>query len=164
MRKKIYLAIVEALRRAELAKFVSLWNEDLDGLEKVAATEFPAVYVEFTPIRWGQRANRVKGGQWRINIHILTSSLASPEDGSPTMDEALEVFEVIDSVVGTVQGVSGEGFNQFMHVETMPDHAHADIQHDVEGFVCEVEDTSAVRKRAVQIELKPMIKPTPAEK
>lgn len=164
MRKKIYLAIVEALKRAELAKYISLWNEDLDSLEKVAATDFPAIYVEFTPVHWIQKATRVKSGRWQVNLHIITSTLASPEDGSPSMEEALETYDTIDQIVAVMQGVNGEGFNQFQHIDTIPDHAHGDVQHDIEYFVSEVTDTSAMRVRTTIGPLTPKIKATPAGK
>lgn len=163
MRKRIYLAIAEALKRAQVAQFISLWNEDTDELEKVTATEFPAVYVEFTPTQWRQQANRVKSATWRLNIHILTQTLATPEDGSPNQDVALEAFDQIEAVIDTVQGISGEGFNRLQHVETVPDHAHGEIQHDIEGFICEVTDTSAVHPRTT-IRPIPVIKPAPAGK
>lgn len=155
MRKKIYLAIVQALQRAEAAKYIGLWNAAIDLSQGVTPADLPAVYVEFTPIEWEQRGGRVKVASLRLNLHILTAVLAPLAEGDSMPDEALEVFDTIDRIVSVVQGVNGPDFNGLQHVETLSDHAHGQIEHDVEGFVCAVEDRSAVRLQATLSTLLP---------
>lgn len=154
MRKKIYLAIVEAIKTAGIdVRHISLWNENTTQLEAQNGFATPAVFVEFAPIQWAQLAQRAKGARVRVNLHIVTQTLADPADGSTFQDDALAALDTIDTIVSTVHGLSGEGFGKFLHVETVPDHNHEQLQHDVEGFVCEVTDTSAVHPRsAIQIE------------
>jgi len=149
MRKAIYLAIIEAINAAKIGVLhISLWNENTVALEEQNGFATPAVFVEFAPIQWEQRAQRVKAARARINLHIVTETLADPSDGSKFQAQALETFDTIDDIVATVQGLSGEGFNKFLHVESVPDHNHEQLQHDIEGFVFELTDTGAVRKRA----------------
>lgn len=140
MRKRIYSAIAEALRSAGAAKSVGLWNQTLQ--EQLPASEFPAVGVEFMPVQWQQQANRVKRAAWRLNVHILM-----PQPTASTEGEASEAFDAFEAVAAVLQGLSGEGFGPLQHVETLPDHLRGGVMHDVEGFVCPVTDTSAVRPR-----------------
>jgi hypothetical protein len=152
MRKVIYLAIIEAIKDADTdVRHISLWNENTVELEAQNGFACPAVFVEFAPIQWQQRTGRVKAAQLRVNLHIVTETLADPADGSTFQSAALDTFDVIGDIVATIQGLSGEGFNKFQHVETVPDHNHEQLQRDVEGFVCEVTDTGAVKERATVI-------------
>ena len=154
MRKIIYLAIIECLKASGVdIRHISLWNDNTAKLEEENGFSLPAVFVEFLPFKWSQRAQGVKSATMAINLHIVTETLADPAGGSDFQFEALETFDVIDSVVAAVQGLSGEGFNKFQHVETLPDHNHEQVQHDIEGFVCEATDVSAARRRS-QVQIK----------
>lgn len=149
MRKEIYLAIIDCLKNADIGvKHISLWNENTTELERENGYDFPAVFVEFSPLQWKQQMAGVKTAKARVCLHIVTKTMADPSDGSTFQNEALETFDTISEIVATVQGLSGEGFNKFQHIETLPDHNYEEVQHNVEIFTTEVTDTGAVRKRA----------------
>jgi hypothetical protein len=162
MRKTIYLAVCERLKeQTPDIRHISLWNENITNLEQENGYCFPAVFVEFEPIRWKQGGNHCKTATARIHLHICTQTLADPSDGSPYQLDALETFDIINSVVFAVSGLAGNGFNSLQHVETVPDHNHAEIQHDIEVFSCEISDFSgASRKkytRADKLKITPKI-------
>lgn len=149
MRKIIYLAIIARLKAAGSGvRHFSLWNENITDLEKENGYSFPAVFVEFEPFKWEQRGNGAKSATIRVRLHIVTETLADPSDGSQYQTDALEHLDTIDNVVDAVSGLAGEGFNRFQHVETIPDHNHDQIQHDIEVFSCEIRDLQGLDKKA----------------
>lgn len=153
MIKVIYLAIIDAIKAQTGISYVSLWNNQTAELEKSDGFALPAVLVEFDPIRWEQRGQGCKVATATIRLHILIDTLADPADGSLYQYDALQIFDIIDDVVDSVSGLAGEEFNALMHVDTIPDHNHGQIQHHIEGFKCEISDNRALkRKRYVTID------------
>jgi hypothetical protein len=149
MRKQIYMAVIARMKQQVPAvQHISLWNENMEHLEQENGYCLPAVFVEFEPMKWKQVGLGAKTATLCLLLHVVTETLADPSDGSQYQDDALEVFGIINDVVYAITGLSGECFNRLMHVETIPDHNHAQIQHDVEVFICEVSDTSQLNKRA----------------
>jgi hypothetical protein len=71
--------------------------------------------------------------------------------GGKYQDRALEHLDLIERIDAEVQGLSGEGFNCFMLVESVTDHDHERVQHDEECFVTHATDTSAVKPQAVAV-------------
>jgi len=157
MRKQLYLALCEMLRKCPDVNHVSLWNHNIEELEREKTYSLPAVFIEFTPFKWQQGGQGTKKSSIQINLHIVTKTLADPDPDSPFLDEALAGFDIIEQVINSVQGNGGEGFNRLQHVETIPDHNHDEIQHDVEAFSCEIwdyshkNDTSSIPLRKVEI-------------
>lgn len=144
----MYLAIIECLKAANIGiQHISLWNENTVELENQNGYAFPAVFVEFHPLSWKQAAGGVKKATARVSLHIVTETLADPSDGSKFQTQALENFDTIDATVAAVQGLQGDNFNAFQHVETNPDHNHEQVQHDIETFCTEITDVSAAKKR-----------------
>lgn len=155
MRKAIYKAIADRLKTAQIGvKYISLWNRNTEQLSKQKAFRLPAVFVEFEPIEWSQLLRGARSADVRVRLHIVTETLASPEDGGKYQDKALEHLDLIEQVDATVQGLSGDGFNCFMLVGSITDHDHERVQHDEECFVTRATDDSAVRPQAVAVGVK----------
>ena len=150
MRKAIYKAVADRLKNQKVGvKFVSLWNRNTEQLSKQKAFRLPAVFVEFEPIEWSQLSRGARSADIRVRLHVVTETLASPEEGGKYQDRALEHLDLIERIDAEVQGLSGEGFNCFMLVESVTDHDHERVQHDEECFVTHATDTSAVKPQAV---------------
>ena len=148
MRKAIYKAVADRLKNQKVGvKFVSLWNRNTEQLSKQKAFRLPAVFVEFEPIEWSQLSRGARSADIRVRLHVVTETLASPEEGGKYQDRALEHLDLIERIGAEVQGLSGEGFNCFMLVESVTDHDHERVQHDEECFVTHATDTSAVKPR-----------------
>jgi len=152
MRKIIYLAIIERLKAARLGiAHFNLWNNHIAYLEKERGYRFPALFVEFEPIEWHQQMNRIRTADLRVRLHIVTKTLATPEDKGKYQNKALEYLDLIEKINAAMQGLCGEGFNAFMLVGSEPDHDHAEILHNVEIFVTHVTDVSARPAQAMLI-------------
>lgn len=152
MRKTVYKAIAARLKGAKLdIAHVSLWNRNTEQLTKQKGFRMPAVFVEFEPIQWTQLQSRARSADLRVRLHIITGTLASPEDGGKYQDKALEHLDLIESISEAIIGLCGEGFNAFMLVESLTDHEHGQIEDNEEVYITRITDTSAVKPRAVAV-------------
>lgn len=152
MRKTIYKAIAARLKGASLGiKYISLWNRNTEQLATQKGFRLPAVFVEFEPIQWSQLQSRARSADLRIRLHIVTETLATPEDGSKYQDQALEHLDLIESISGAIQGLCGDGFNGLMLVESTTDHEHERIEQNEECYITRITDTSAVKPRTVAV-------------
>lgn len=157
MRKTIYQAICQRLKeQAPDVQYISLWNNNTAELGAQGAFLMPAVFVEFEPIRWVQLQGRARSADLRVHLHIVTETLASPEDGGQYQTQALEHLDQIERISAAVAGLSGPGFNAFMLAESTTDHDHAGIMNNDECFVTRLTDTSAVPQQATVAGLKPV--------
>lgn len=152
MRKAIYKAISERLKGAKTGvKHISLWNRNTDQLTKQKAFKLPAVFVEFEPIEWSQLGKGARSADLRVRLHIVTESLATPEEGGKYQDKALAHLDLIEGISGAIQGLAGDGFNCFMLVESITDHDHDRIEDNEECYVTRITDASAVKPQAVAV-------------
>lgn len=152
MRKRIYHAIAERLREAVAdVRYISLWNRDTDQLTKQKAFRTPAVFVEFEPVTWSQYAQGVRSAELRVRLHIVTETLATPEHGGRYQDKALAHLELIERIGAALQGLSGEGFNGFMLVESVTDHNHGQIEDNEECYVTRITDHAGRKTQAVAL-------------
>ena len=62
------------------------------------------------------------------------------------MAEALERFDLLNSINAAMQGLRGDNFAGFMHTISATNHAHAEIIEDVECFRTSVQDLTAMRR------------------
>ena len=152
MRKQIYQAIAERLQAmVPGVKYISLWNRNTEQLTKQKAFRMPAVFVEFEPVTWSQYTQGVRSADLRVRLHVVTETLATPEHGGRYQDKALAHLGLIESISAAVQGLSGEGFNSFMLVESVTDHNHAQIEDNEECYITRITDNSARKPQAVAV-------------
>ena len=62
------------------------------------------------------------------------------------MAEALERFDLLDSINAAMQGLRGDNFAGFMHTISATNHAHNEIIEDVECFRTSVQNLTAMRR------------------
>lgn len=158
MRKIIYKAIVDRIKAAVPGvMYFSLWNNNTTYLTAQKGFRTPAVFVEFETIQWGQLQNRTRSADVHVRLHIVTSSLATPEDGGKYQDKALAHLSLIENISAAVQGLRGDHFNTFMLVESVTDHNHEQIMEHEECYVTRVTDTTAQRQPGVATGVAPSI-------
>ncbi len=143
MRKQIFLAVTERLRtlRGEngepVVKHTDLWNEQRVFSPAEDAALLPAVLMEFMPIEW----KTVGGGaQWsnvQFRLHVVTK--VHEEAGQ---DEALQLFDLLDSIHHTLNGLRGERFRQLVRTSSITDHKHDELIESIETFQISVDDVS----------------------
>ncbi len=147
MRKKIYLALVERLKTPGLGILhFSLWNKNTEQLTSQAAFRTPAAFVEFEPIVWRQLSMGARDANFRVRLHIVTQTLATPEDGNRYQEQALAHLDLADGANVAVQGLAGDGFGSFTLVETIPDHEHEQLLHEELVYTTHVIDNSAAKQ------------------
>ena len=111
MRKAIYKAVAERLKTAKIGiQYISLWNRNTEQLTKQKAFRMPAVFVEFEPIDWSQLSQGARSADIRVRLHVITETLASPEEGGRYQDRALEHLDLLERVSAAMQGLCGDGF------------------------------------------------------
>ena len=146
MRNTIYKAIADRAAAARLGiAHVSLWNRNTDRLRESKAFRMPALFVEFAPIAWSQLSRGGRTAEVRVKIHVVTETLATPEMGGRYQDKALEHLDFLERVGAAMQGLSGDGFNHFVLIETATDHDHEQIRCDELTFITRAVDLSSVR-------------------
>jgi hypothetical protein len=147
MRKTIYLAIVERLKAAKLGILhFGLWNNDIERLTSLKAFRTPAVLVEFEPVEWRQRSMGARDANVRIRLHVMSKTLATPEDGGKYQAQALAHIDRAEGVNAAIQGLNGDNFNGFALVGIIPDHAHETVIHEELIYTTNVVDTSAAKQ------------------
>lgn len=150
MRKQIFMAIANALAAIPEVQFVDLWNNQVQLLNGGSAFPFNAVFVEFEVVEWKQLNMGARRGSLAVRLHVVTRAVPTHGHTDPKMGEALAVFDLLDTINATMQGLHGENFSGFMLTTSATNHDHAEIVENVERYVCGVQDTTAMhRVRAV---------------
>jgi hypothetical protein len=149
MRKKLYLDIKNRLKNIQdtsgepLFKHFDLWNRHVEFIEQETPFQCPAVFVEFTPMKWHTRGNRVQDAELTVRIHIVTEWFAGTADYSPAEHQALAFLDVASRVVAAMQGFAAEYTNAWMRSLSITNHDHERYVDNVEEYVCNLRDTSA---------------------
>lgn len=150
MRKQIFKAIAEAVAAVPGVAFVDLWNNQVQTLNGGAAFPFAAVFIEFEAVEWKQQNMGTRRGALAVRLHVVTRSVATHGHKDPRIDDALAVFDLLDSINTAMQGLRGDNFSGFMLTTSATNHDHAEIVENVERYVCGVQDLTARRSiRAV---------------
>ena len=154
MRKQLYLDIKNRLKTVknendeQLFQHFDLWNRQVEFIEQETPFACPAVFVEFMPMAWKTRGNRVQDCDLTVRLHIVTEWYAETADYSPTEQQALEFLDIIDKVVAQLQGFGTEYMNAWMRTQSITNHDHERYVDNVEEYTCNLRDLSAVRQYA----------------
>jgi hypothetical protein len=163
MRKQLYLDIKNRLKSVQdengeqLFKHFDLWNRQVEFIEQETPFQCPAVFVEFSPMQWKTIGNRVQDAQLTTRLHIVTDWYAQTADYSPTEEQALEFLDVIDRTVAVMQGFTASETNGWMRSLSITNHDHERYVDNVEEYICNLRDTSAVAKGLTPVNLQPVI-------
>lgn len=145
MRKQIFKAIADAVAAVPGVGFVDLWNNQVQTLNGGAAFPFAAVFIEFEAVEWKQQVRGARRGAMAVRLHVVTRAVPTHGHKDPRIDEALAVFDLLDSINAAMQGLRGENFSGFMLTTSATNHDHAEIVENTERYVCGVQDTTAMR-------------------
>lgn len=145
MRKQVFKAIAEALATIPGVQFVDLWNNQVQTLNGGSAFPFNAVFVEFEAVEWKQLNIGARRGRLAVRLHVVTRAVPTHGHKDPRIDDALAVFDLLDTINATMQGLRGDNFSGFMLTTSATNHDHAEIVENVERYVCDVQDTTAMR-------------------
>lgn len=133
MRKDLYEDLCEVLSMIEEVKHIDLWNHNVEFLEQEDVWERPAVFIEFTPIRWESIVENgaVFKGEGMIRLHIVTDWKGNAAK--------LDVFSLCESIHNAMQGLTGEKYGAVQLSESHTNHNHEDLVESIEvySFQCE---------------------------
>ena len=147
MRRQIFIAIAEKLLTVPGITYVDLWNDNGAHFAGGAVYPLPSVFVEFETIEWHQQNAGARRADITVRLHILNRATAGIHGSQdPAMAEALERFDLLDSINAAMQGLRGDNFAGFMHTISATNHAHNEIIEDVECFRTSVQNLTAMRR------------------
>lgn len=145
MRKQIFKAIADAVAAVPGVAFVDLWNNQVQTLNGGSAFTFDAVFIEFEAVEWKQQNMGTRRGALAVRLHVVTRAVPTHGHTDPRINEALAIFDRLDSINAAMQGLRGENFSGFMLTTSATNHDHDGIVENVERFVCGVQDITAMR-------------------
>ena len=153
MRKELYNAIKEQLgllcRNAvgeyymapadmdadtndSVIKHIDLWNRNVEFLDEDEAWPRPAVFIEFSPIRW----NTIQPGveyraEAQVILHVVTDwAEATAEDAQ----KAIDMLDLPDHIHDALAGLEGNTFRDMTLYESRTNHNHGEIVENIETY------------------------------
>ncbi len=146
MRKQLYLAVIERLKtitnylNQPIIEYYDLWNHNVEFIEQETAFNFPAIFIEFAPINWKNLSMQVQESDVVIKLHVVTRWENISADGSNSQEQALELFDLLDSIKKALTGLQGNGFSAFKRIASDTNHDHEEIVESIESFLVHVID------------------------
>ena len=140
---ELYNAMTEAIRAVPEIKHIDLWNQNVEFIDEDEAWDRPAVFIEFGSIAW----KPYKGLHWGISgtgevlLHIVTDWKGSAADGSQFKAETMEDYELPSKILQALNGLSGEGFRNFMLARTETNCNHQDLLENIDVYQVTFERT-----------------------
>ncbi|MDR1381777.1 MAG: hypothetical protein LBJ47_09920 [Tannerella sp.] len=161
MIKQLYLDIKTRLQSVvdadgnRVFRHFDMWNRQPQFTQEQTGFDFPAIFVEFTPMVWSTLGNRVQECELNVRLHIVTEWHADTADYSPTEQRALEFLDIADRMVCALQNFATPYMNSWMRSRSIIDHDHDTLVNNIEEYRCNLRDTGAVKKRVpVQAQFK----------
>lgn len=145
MRKQIFKAIAGGVAAVPGVAFVDLWNNQVQTLNGGSAFPLPAVFIEFEAVEWKQQNMGARRGALAFRLHVVTRAVVTHGINDSRIDEALAVFDLLDDIATTMQGLRGNNFSGIMHTTSATNHDHAELVENVERFICDVQNISSMR-------------------
>ena len=153
MRKEIYKAIKEKLGLLcrndagefyvadentdpvlidSVIKHIDLWNRNVEFIDQETAWDRPAVFVEFSPVRW---VAIVPGVEYRAEpqliLHIVTDWA---EVASDDAQRSIDMLDLPDHIHDAIAGLEGNSFKELSLVESQTNHNHEEIVENIEVY------------------------------
>lgn len=150
MRKQLFIALCNSLKAIldkdenRKIKHIDLWNHNVEFIEMETPFEFPAVFIEFTPIQWELLKDKSYRSRATVNLHVVTRWEGSAAEGSSYQGDALAVFDLIDDINKVLTGLSGTGFHAMYRSASTTNHNHDDILENIESYSVVFEDNTCV--------------------
>lgn len=116
-------------------KHIDLWNRNVEFIDQEIPWERPAVFVEFSPVRWNAI---VPGVEYRAEpqliLHIITDWAEESAGDSP---DGIDMLDLPDHIHDAIAGLEGESFRELSLAESQTNHNHEDIVENIEiyGYV-----------------------------
>lgn len=138
MRKLVFLSVSEALKGLQVIKTFGMWNQQIAFAEE-EVFDTPAIFIEFGNMPWRSLGGGVMQTDSSFKLHIVTEYKGSEEDGSLQQADALNRFDILESIDAALLNLSGGNAtsNQFINVlpsTSSTNHDHGELVEDIEEF------------------------------
>lgn len=154
MRKQLYKFLIILLEsvtdtsdnKIKLVKHIDLWNQNVEFAEVGEIFNTPAVFIEFSDIKYETYRGTAtrQYGDVNVSIHIVTRSLSSTSNFSNSQDAALNFLELIDRIHNTLDGKSAPGIGALRRIMSVTNHNHGELLESIETYTTTVKDASAL--------------------
>lgn len=102
--------------------------------------------MEFEQIDWHQQNAGARRGDIAVRLHIVTRAVSAHGFHDQRMEEALTVFDLINTINAKMQGLRGESFTGFQLTTSATNHNHAELVENVERLVTSAQDSTGMRQ------------------
>lgn len=134
---ELYNKLTEAIRATGKVEHIDLWNQNVEFVEDDEAWSRPAVFIEFGTIRWTPYKGLTSfglTGMGEVRLHVVTDWKGSAADGSIFREETLADYELCDSLLAAVAGISGESFHNLRLICTETNHNHQQLLENIDIY------------------------------
>lgn len=148
MRKFLYLSLIDRLKQLTeetgepVIKTFDLWNEQVEYIEQEEAFLTPAVFIEFTPVKW--TGGGTQQADITLRLHIITAWNGSARDGSTFQQQTLQRFDLLDRIDRHLFNLAGDdgrtSFSVLRRTGSSTNHNHEELVEDITDFTCRVID------------------------
>lgn len=124
MLQEIYDALREKLLGTGVVKHVDLWNHNVEFIEQEDGWSMPAVFIEFTPIKWECTVPGVRYvTEGSVQLHIVQEWSGGGA-----------VFALLDTIHEALRVVDGSSFTELQLEGTSVNHNHEDVVETIESY------------------------------
>lgn len=113
-------------------RHMDLWNRNVEFIDQEIPWERPAVFIEFSPVRWDAI---VPGVEYRaepqVILHIVTDWA---EGASGDGDDAIDMLDLPDHIHDAIAGLAGSRFRDLSLSESQTNHNHEEIVENIEVY------------------------------
>ena len=138
MIRELYDRLTEALMQAGdgIIRHVDLWNQNVEFIDEDSPWERPAAFIEFGTIYWDPLKGPANGmkGTGELRLHIVTDWKGSAASDSPSRDETLKDYNLLNCIQGQVMDLRGETFRNIRLLRTEINHNHQEILENIEVY------------------------------
>ncbi|MBD5225534.1 MAG: hypothetical protein HDS08_07135 [Bacteroides sp.] len=119
-------------QREPVIRHIDLWNRNVEFIDQEIPWERPAVFVEFSPVRWNAI---VPGVEYRaepqVVLHIVTDWA---EVASDDAQRSIDMLDLPDHIHDAIAGLDGRSFRELSLVESQTNHNHEEIVENIEVY------------------------------
>ena len=139
MRKEIYTIVDKALseivddNNQRKIKHVDFWNDQIRYVYGEKPFMTPAVFVEFSPIRWSNLLNGVRESTVEFRLHVVTANTLGD------WKDVIESLDILEEIHNTLFGWSKPGeIGTITLIASDTDHDFDELREDIETYSCHV--------------------------
>ena len=142
MLQTLYEALSNRLQTATDARWIDLWDNQLQRIERINPLPYPWLFIALERIDWETMGRGVQRGTAQLTVHVVQKAMPTARVGGTQQREAMARLAYLESVHAALNGLSGPQFNSLERVATEWDEDTEVARHDMLRYTTRVEDPS----------------------